>query len=215
MKLDLDRLDYFASRGALVQRARGDAHETACALSAVAGVTSDTECIALGWPRWLAEIYRILFDNAPKNEALAWAREVGAAIKAADRPGADWDRIKRDLRLRAILPIALENVGDGDEPWRTDCRNALQWSIANDGADNPRAVGAARAAWDAWAAGAARAAEAAGAAGAAEAAEAAEAARAAGAAGAAEAAEAAWAAEAAYRRIKDELVEILKERSAA
>ena len=202
MKLDIERLERFAREGRLQQGDWGDAHETACALSASVGVTSDEQCVAAGWPLWLAVLYREMFDGAPDLETgTAWALEVGRAIKSKDRPDTDWGRVKRDLRLRAVLPIAMESVGKGDESWRVACRNAVQWSMDNDGA-NPyahRAASAAEAARVAWAERAARAAGGEWAAGAAWAAEAAWCAWGAGGAGAA------------WFRVKNTLVEILTE----
>jgi hypothetical protein len=155
----------------------------------VSGAHSEADCAAKGWPLWLAELTVWLFD-AFDADYIERGRALAVAIAASDR---DWERVYRDVRLNAVLPIALRSIGDGDEDWRVECRRVVQWSIDNDG-EAAKAAGAAEAAC------AARAAKAAGAAKAAEAAEAVWAARAAKAAGAAEAAWAAGAARAAKAR---------------
>lgn len=209
--IDMKRFEEFARNGALQQGEWGDAHETACALSAAVGVSSDEECVALGWPLWLAEFFRRAFDCASSIElGTKWAREMGNAIVACPDV-TDWDRIKCDLRMRAILPIALESIGDGNESWRVVGREAVQWSIDNGGVDNPRAAETAKATTAkavgvAWAM---RASEAVGA-GAAGASEAAWAARAAKGVGVAWASEAAWAAgNMAWQRMIDTLITLL------
>lgn len=212
MKIDLNALTD-GSRGRLEQGEWGDARETACLMSALTGETSINGCVDAGWPKWLAELGTVIFDNAPKDELLDRSIAFAKAVKAAEERGADWDRCFRDVRLRAVLPIALESIGPGDEPWRVRCREIVQWSIDHDG-QAAEAAEAAKAAWAAKAAGAAGvtwAAEAAGvtwAAAAAGAAGAAKAAKAAAAAGAEWAAVAAWAA--AHTRIFETTVAVLR-----
>lgn len=159
MKLDLQRYDNFAARGMIRQGSWGDGRKRACMMSAaVTGATSEEDCVTAGWPLWLAEFCVARFDAYPEAEAVTRGRGLLAAIADADNRGVDWDRVRRDLRMNAILPIALRSIGAGDEHWRAQCREAVQWSIDNDGADNPDAAGAARAAEAAEAARAARAA---------------------------------------------------------
>ena len=168
MEIELDTYNDLAARGRIRQGSWGDGRERACLMSAlVTGATSTEDCAAKGWPLWLAEIAVFLFDAYPADAAVARGRALAAAIHAADARGIDWDAVFRRVRLDAILPIALDSVGDGDEPWRVKCRRVVQWSIDNDGqptraAEATRAARAAGAARGAWAAGAAWAAWAAG-----------------------------------------------------
>ncbi|MEL6362839.1 MAG: hypothetical protein AAFR21_17335 [Pseudomonadota bacterium] len=167
MKIDIEAYKRFHERGKLVRGDFGDARETACAFSSLTGQTGFNGCAAAGWPRWLAELCALIFDNAPEELSFQRGLDFAYAVKAAEDRGADWDRVFRDIRLKAVLPIAMEAIGDGDEPWHEACRIAVQWSIDNDGKANPNATWAAWAAGAAEAAGAAWAALAAGAAGAA------------------------------------------------
>lgn len=197
MQIDIQRYDDFAARGIIQQGSWGDGHERACLMSAIVfGAKSTEDCAAQGWPMWLAEMAVWLFDRYPEDKAVTRGRTLALAINNADTRGVDWDRVFRDVRLSAILPIAMRSIGESDEPWRVSCRQAVQWSIDNDGAANPKAAMAARAAMAAEAAWAAWAAWAAGAAWAAEASRA---------AWAAEASEAAWAAGAAEAAARDEI----------
>ena len=176
MEINIDMFDTLAARGAIQKGEWGDGHERACLMSAVVtGAQSVEECAMRGWPLWLAELCVWLFDGYD-DDYIIRGRTLITAISDADARGADWDRVYKTVRLQAILPIAMESVGGGDEPWRVACREAVQWSLDHGGAANPQAAGAARAAraaeaaWAAEAAGAARAARAAWAARAAEAA---------------------------------------------
>ena len=156
---------------------------------------SRTECIQAGWPEWMVDIGVWINDTATEDRLFADGLRFAEASHAFNGRNGDPDRLFRDLRLQAILPVAMRTIGDGEEPWRVICREIVQWSLDNDG----QAARAAEAAGAAGAAGAARAARAAGAA---------EAAGAAWAAWAAEAAEAAGAACAA-RAARDEIFDTL------
>ena len=146
MQINIDNYKALAARDAIRPGGWGDGRERACLMSAlVTGATSEQDCAAQGWPLWLAEIAVHLFD-AIDDDRIARGRRLAEAIRDADARGVDWDRVQRELRLTAILPIALESIGDGDEPWRVACRRAVQWSIDHDGAYNPEAAEAARAA---------------------------------------------------------------------
>ena len=157
------------TRGRLEQGAWGDARETACLMSALTGATSIEGCVAAGWHQTIAELGTVIFDNAPPDEMLSRSIAFAEAVIAADARGADFDRVIRDIRMNAILPIAMESIGDGDDPWQRECRAVVQWSLDNDGkpawsawtARAAEAARAARAAGAAWAPGAARAARAA------------------------------------------------------
>lgn len=218
MLIDLDRYDALAARGLIGQGDWGDDRGRACLMYAlVTGATSERDCAAKGWPLWLAEMAVWLFDRYDSGEAVERGRALAQAIHDADARGVDWSSVYRRVRCDAILPIAMDAIGSGDEPWRVACRDVVQWSIDNDGAGAGGAARAAGAVRAAWAAGAAEAAEAAGgaqAAGAADAARAAGSARAADAARAARAAEAAEAARAALaaarQRIEATLIKALR-----
>ena len=217
MICDVKNFDRMLADGRLQQRDWGDG-ETACLMSSlIPGAEKIEDCAAKGWPVWLAEVFVHLFDADPSDD-FAWGRKLRDAIEAAVKRNADLAEggpVWRAVRLNAILPIAADAVGEGDEHWRVQCRQAVQWSLDNGGA---RAAGAARAVG---AAGAARAVGAAGATGATGAAWAAWAAGATGAAWAAGDAEAAgatgaaWAAgdaeAAANERILTELCRALRE----
>ena len=64
MRIDIHCLTD-GSRGELEQGRFGDAVERACAYSALTGQTDLEDCPAVGWPRWLAEVLIVVFDNAP------------------------------------------------------------------------------------------------------------------------------------------------------
>ena len=167
MKIDIDRLRYFHDHDALVQGDFGDARETACLMSALTGGTNFGQCAAAGWPQWLAELGATLFDWCVDDGA-AWqfAEYFATVVRDADARGVDWNDVFRAIRLDSILPIALAAIGDGDQPWRVQCRSVVQGCI-DDGGSTAEAAEAAGAAEAAEAAEAAWAAEAAGAAGAA------------------------------------------------
>ncbi len=161
MKIDIHCLTD-GSRGVLEQGEFGDAVERACAYSALTGQTDLGNCPAVGWPTWLAELLIEIFDNAPPELALERAIGFAEAAKVADARGADWDEVFRAFRLDSVLPIALESIGEGNEPWRKKCREVVQEAL-KDGRAVPEARHAAGATWAAgaaraaWAAGAARA----------------------------------------------------------
>ncbi len=161
MKLNIERYKDFAKRGMLEQGGFGDLRDSACLVSSLTGGESFDDCVAEGWPRWLAQLAAQIFDTAPKAEMFERGLAVAEAIKCAEGRGADFDQVRRNIRVRAILPIALHAVGEGNEDWRVQCREAVQWSLDNGGepANSYRAVGAARAAGAAYAAYAAYAAE--------------------------------------------------------
>lgn len=134
MQINIDRYEALAARGAIRQRAWGDGQEQACLMSAlVTGADSETDCVAQGWPLWLAEIAMWLFDGYPEDQAIERGRRLALAIKAADARGVQWERVFRAVRLTAVLPIAMEVIGESDEPWRVECRKVVQWSIDNGG----------------------------------------------------------------------------------
>lgn len=169
MQIDIPRLDAFIARGAIRQGLWGDGQNRACLMSAVVtGATSANDCAAAGWPMWLAELSVWLFDQFPPEAAIERGRRLVVAIRDADDRGIDWDRVYRDLRLRAVLPIAMDAIGTGDEPWRIKCRTVVQWSIDRDGKaawaaeaaeEAVEAAAASSAAAAVWAAGAPAAAE--------------------------------------------------------
>jgi hypothetical protein len=225
MNINIEQFEQFAEKGILVQHNWGNLKTTACLISSLAGETSIKKCASSGWPQWLAEIGVWLFDSAPDIEtAIVDGRLFAVAVKKADEKGVDFDNVYSQARLNAILPIALEAVGEGSEPWRIECRSvvldaidlvgkkpsATMTAYAADVAGAAGAAGAAYAVYAAYAAGAAGAAYAADVAGAAGAAGAADAAYAAYAAGAAGAAGAAY--DAARTKIIDSLIEALEAR---
>jgi hypothetical protein len=173
LQIDIASFEALAKRGAIKQGAWGDGHERACLMSAlVSGAKREEDCVAQGWPLWLAEIAVWLFDTAPKDEAVDKGRRLAVAIAAADKRGIDWDRVYCDVRTDAILPIALDAIGDGDESWRSRCRDVVQAAIDRGGRapTDEEAAAAAAAGWAAsapmaasapWAASAARSASAA------------------------------------------------------
>ena len=137
---NIDRLQDFIDRGQLIQGKWGDLSETACMISALAGATSDDECAAKGWPMWLAELGRTLFDNWSKEDCYNNALRFGHAVKHYSDTSGDWDRAFRDIRVKSVLPIALEAIGEGNQDWRVRCINAIQWSIDHDGEANSDSV---------------------------------------------------------------------------
>ena len=160
MLLDINNLNRHIARGTLRQGSWGDGYEQACLMSAlVSEAKSESDCAAQGWPLWLAELSVWLFDRFD-DDYVDRGRALAEAIAKSDQ---DWDRVWTDVRLNAILPIAMRSIGDGDEPWRAECRRVVQWSIDNGGAP-ARAAEAAEAAGAAGAARAVKAARAAGAA---------------------------------------------------
>lgn len=133
MKIDRESLVQAINENRLTQGTWDK--ETPCLMSAIAGRSLD-ECTSNGWPRWLAELAVWLFDNQKPSDIHAFAIEFTGAVEAAESRNADYDEIFKQFRLGSVLPIALEAVGDGDEPWRVACRQAVQWSIDNGGAVN-------------------------------------------------------------------------------
>jgi hypothetical protein len=158
MKLpDLERIDAITTGPGLVQGKWGDGttESAACIMGAALGLSSKKGCVEAGWPMWLVELFEALNDHLPASD---FADQMVAAMTAIHHIGdsLDTDALWRAVRLNAVLPIAASAVGDGDEPWRVECREIVQWSIANDGeaagaAWVARASGAARSAWAAWA----------------------------------------------------------------
>jgi hypothetical protein len=201
MLINIEQLKRFHEEGVLRPRVGwGDAKETACLMSALTGRTNFEGCAAKGWPDWLAQLGVVIFDNAGDEW---WPRSIAfaEAVKTAEERGADFDRVFRDIRLAAVLPIAMESIGEGDEPWRVACREVVQWSIDNDG-KAAEAAGAEKAAKAAWVVRSKKAAWVA---------KAAQAARAAWAAEASQAAGAAWSSGAdAHTRIFDATISALR-----
>lgn len=160
MKIDLNRLDNMT----LIQRRWvGDiGSNAACAMGAMTGRDSEQGCVADGWPLWLVQLVEDLNDNLPPETFADQMRTLGHAADAAVRQGLDVDALWRAVRLNAVLPIAMEAIGAGNEGWRVKCRAVVQWSIDHNGqaADFARAAEAADFARAADAAGAARAADA-------------------------------------------------------
>ena len=152
MKIDSNNFERIAAQGGLKQGLWGDGVETACMMGALVGVAAD-ECTANGWPLWLAQMGLLINDESPAGMLVERGREFYKAVQAAEKRGADFDRVFRDVRLNAILPIAIRSIGVGDEPWRVQCRDVVQWSLDHDGAA-AMAADAAWAAWAAWAVGA-------------------------------------------------------------
>lgn len=116
-------------------------------------VAPDIEgCIAAGWPKWAAELVTVIFDRGGDAREERGLRALEAFHSAAER-GADFEAVYRAIRLNAILPIAMESIGDGDEPWRVECRAVVQDAIDCGGRLTEAQKGrASRAAWAAWAA---------------------------------------------------------------
>ena len=147
MQINIESLDRHIEAGTLLRGAWGDGHERACLMSAlVRGAKSVYDCAAKGWPLWLAELSVWLFDGFDDADYIERGRAMAEAIAASDQ---DWDRVYRDVRLNSILPITMDSIGDGDEPWRVACRHAVQLSIDDDGAPAAVAAGAPWAAEDA------------------------------------------------------------------
>jgi len=142
LKIDIDQLHRFHDEDKLVFNDWGDAKETACLMSALTGRTNIDGCAAEGWPKWLAELGTVIFDYAPDDERWSRALAFAEAVTVAEDRGADFDRVFRDIRLNAILPISMETVGEGNEPWRVKCRKAVQWSLDHDGGANLGALDA-------------------------------------------------------------------------
>jgi hypothetical protein len=179
MKIDAENFERLAADAKLTQGSWGDGKETACMMSAIAGLSID-DCVAAGWPKWLAEIGTWIFDSS--TTPLSDSRAFIAAAQAFNARGGDPDRLFRDWRLQSVLPEAMASVSHGDEPWRARCRAVVQWCMDNDGqaaepsqaaagaavrgsegeaawaaAQAAKAAWAAGAGWSAWAAGESRA----------------------------------------------------------
>jgi hypothetical protein len=198
MNINLEQFEQFAAKGMLVQHNWGNLKTDACLISSLAGETSIKKCASAGWPQWLAEIGVWLFDSAPDIEtAIVDGRRFALAVKKADEKGVYFDDVYAKVRMTAILPIALNSVGEGNELWRIECRRVVLAAIERVG-KKPSYAEIRQAAMAAWAARDASAVSAAMTASAASAASTASAAGAAGAAGAAWAADAAGAADAVY-----------------
>lgn len=134
MEIDLSRYDDLASRGRITQRSWGDGHESASLMTAlVRGAESERDCVAAGWPQWLAELATELFALFPADQAVERGRRVAGAIADADAASVDWDEIYAGVRLDAILPVALESIGDGSEAWRIACRYVVNDAISKKG----------------------------------------------------------------------------------
>ena len=142
MKIDAENFERLAADGKLEQGGWGDGEETACLMSAIAGLSIE-DCVAAGWPKWLVETGTWVFDNS--TMLVSDSRAFIAAAQAFNARGGDPDRLFRDWRLQSVLPEAMAAIRPGDEPWRADCRAVVQWCLDNDG-QAAEAAGAARAA---------------------------------------------------------------------
>lgn len=132
MKIDIDNLNRHIAARTLKKRSWGYSQERACLVSAlVPGAKSSADCAAQGWPLWLAELSVWLFDEFGDDDYIERGRALAQAIAESDQ---DWDRVYRDVRINAILPIVMRSIGHGNEDWRVECRSAVQWCIDNDGA---------------------------------------------------------------------------------
>jgi hypothetical protein len=160
MKIDIENLERITSNGGLIQNDWGDGETSACIMGALAG-RNEAECVSKGWPLWLVEVFEYFNDTAEPENLAAEMLCLGRAAVAFNARKGDPERLFRDFRLQSVLPVSMERISDGDEPWRVSCREAVQWSIDNDGASSPVAAEAAGVAGVAAAAAAAEAAEAA------------------------------------------------------
>lgn len=140
MKIDLQAYEAAVADGTLDHTWR------ACMMAVAAGADSVNGCVTAGWPRWLAEYGVLYFDRG--GDDIARGQRFLTAVQAAEASGIDWDAACNTWRLDSILPIALESVGDGDEPWRERCRTVVRATIDNGGVcpDEKEAWGAAEAA---------------------------------------------------------------------
>ena len=134
--------------GRLTQGEWGDGSKesAACIMGALTGMTNEKDCVAAGWPLPMVELFEHLNDKLPHETFVKDMSDLAHCIDGAFKAGGNLGRGIRDVRVNAILPIAMNSIGEGSEPWREACRVAVQWSIDNDGEENPRAARAARAA---------------------------------------------------------------------
>ena len=131
MKIDIDAYRQAVKDGTLGHDWKN------CMLAVAAGAKSEDDCVTKGWPRWLAEWGIYYFDRHKDGRDAERGERFLEAVQGVE----NWDRVFRDWRLDSILPISLESIGDGDEAWLVAYREAVQWSIDNDGAANPKAAG--------------------------------------------------------------------------
>ena len=137
MKINRRALEDAIDKKILTQRTWDQA--TPCMMSAIAG-RSIYECASAGWPKWLAEAGVYLFDQQAEENIIPFALEFTEAAEAAEAREADYDEVYKEFRLGSVLPIALASIGDGDEQWRVECRETVQWAIDHGGIANPDAL---------------------------------------------------------------------------
>lgn len=154
MRLEIKQLEDWIEQGIVKPGVGwGDAKETACLMTALAGATSTKGCVAAGWPEWLAVTGTYIFDEAGdawRERSIGFAR----AVEAAQARGADLDvdgEVFCAWRLDSVLPIVLSAVGEGDEDWHVECRVVVQEAIDRGGkrADADRAAKASASAYSA------------------------------------------------------------------
>lgn len=133
MKIDIANLEEKIKSGNLVQADWGRPNEERCCLmSALAGY-SKRECTANGWPKWLTELFVLLFDAAPDDKFIEWGRELARAAQYGHSRDADWHEIFKAIRMESILPIAMKAIGEGEEKWRREGRAGIQRAIDENG----------------------------------------------------------------------------------
>lgn len=129
-KIDLARFDLMAAAGLVVscRWGNGSPNKTACTLGAAVGVTNMAECVAQGWPKWLAEIVTQLADGLPSDELwLGRQREILVAIQAADPAALVVDGpVFCAMRRNILQPIARTSgaAQDAESAWVADAAQA-------------------------------------------------------------------------------------------
>ena len=146
--INLTRLEGVTRLG----RGWGDDGCPPCIMRVLSGKTNTKSAAKkTGLPIWLTELAEWINYCWPAADRLREMTRFAVAAAVAQRAGVDLSEdgpVWRDVRLNAILPIAMEAIGTGNESWRGDCRAMVQWSLDNGGkrADAVEVARAARAA---------------------------------------------------------------------
>lgn len=133
MKIDIDALQSYHTRGGLIQGRFGDLQDTACMMSALAVAKEFYDCFKAGWPDWLSTLGAYLYDRCAPEDAFPFAFEFATRLRRYYIGYGDPEILFQNYRLHSVLPIAMEALTYCIGPWRFAAGKVVQWSIDNGG----------------------------------------------------------------------------------
>ncbi|MEL7299389.1 MAG: hypothetical protein AAFM92_03305 [Pseudomonadota bacterium] len=115
---------------------RSDEENAAWYMFWLTGEKSIKACVRQGWPRWLAELTLLIFDGAGAQHLNSRSKALALALDDANRRDVDLSvngPVWSAFRVNSVLPLAIDAIGNGAEPWEVRSRSVIQHSLDNDG----------------------------------------------------------------------------------